>query len=93
MYYQLPNGKVIQISIEDYLDMTDQDIQMLMSVNAGDHIYSPFHGSVIKQTPKKKEIIDKSIDFSPDDEEKMGFDDSNTEEDSLLEDLDLPDQE
>lgn len=50
-------------------------------------------GQLLNKHPKKKEIIDKSIDFSPDDEEKMGFDDSNTEEDSLLEDLDLPDQE
>jgi hypothetical protein len=31
MQYQLPNGKVIYLSIEQFLEMTDQDIQFLMS--------------------------------------------------------------
>tara|TARA_R110002110_G_scaffold256563_4_gene472558 strand:+ start:519 stop:791 length:273 start_codon:yes stop_codon:yes gene_type:complete len=29
MIYQLPNGRIIHLSLEQYLDMSDQDIQEL----------------------------------------------------------------
>jgi len=34
MILQLPNGRIIEISVEQYLDMTDQDIQDLNSLGA-----------------------------------------------------------
>lgn len=49
MLYQLPNGKTIHLSIEDYLSLTDQDIQYLMSVNAGASVQNPWHGSPISK--------------------------------------------
>ena len=54
MYYQLPNGKVINLDISDILDLTDADIQMLIAMNAGESIVNPFHGSVIKSSTKKE---------------------------------------
>ena len=36
MLYQLRNGKVIEMSVEQYLDCTDEDLQYLMCLNAGD---------------------------------------------------------
>ena len=45
MLYQLPNGKVVYLSIEEYLDLTDEDVQYLMSLDYGEHIVNPFSGS------------------------------------------------
>jgi hypothetical protein len=54
MLYQLPNGKVIHLSIEEYLDLTDEDIQYMMSLDFGEHIYNPFTGSAIDKNIKEK---------------------------------------
>lgn len=54
MLYQLPNGKVIHISIEEYLDLTDEDIQYLMSLDYGEHITDPFSGSALKKNTKAR---------------------------------------
>ena len=70
MLYQLPTGKTISISFEQFLELTDEDIQYLVSINYGDVILSPFHKSSIKE--KKQKIVpsdDKSIDFSEESEE------------------------
>jgi len=70
MLYQLPTGKTISISFEQFLELTDEDIQYLVSINYGDVILSPFHKSSIKE--KKQKTIpqdDSSIDFSEESEE------------------------
>ena len=54
MQYQLPNGKVMYISIEQYLEMTDQDIQFLMSIDHGVHIVDPFTGSAVEDSTYKE---------------------------------------
>lgn len=54
MLYQLPNGKVVHLSIEEYLDLTDEDIQYLMSIDYGEHIINPFKGSAVDQNIKEK---------------------------------------
>lgn len=54
MLYQLPNGKVIHISIEEYLDLTDEDIQYLMSLDYGEHITDPFSGSALRKNSKSR---------------------------------------
>ena len=55
MYYQLPNGKVVQMSVEEYLNLTKRDIQYLLSINAGDYISNPWTGSVISSIKKQSE--------------------------------------
>ena len=52
MNYQLPNGKVIYISIEEYLSMTDEDIQYFIPSDYGDTVINPFSGSAV-DTKKK----------------------------------------
>ena len=52
MNYQLPNGKVIYISIEEYLSLTDEDIQHLIALDYGDTVNNPFSGSAV-DTKKK----------------------------------------
>ena len=62
MYYQLPNGKVVQMSVEEYLNLTERDVQYLLSINAGDYISNPWTGSVISSI--KKEIEDSADEDS-----------------------------
>lgn len=71
MLYQLPNGKVVNLSLEEYLSLTDQDIQSLMASNYGDYATSPWVDSAIKKSRKKKEPkdIDKSIDYTEESDE------------------------
>ena len=53
MNYQLPTGKVVYLSIEEFLDLTDEDIQYLIAHDCGDHIINPFSGSSINSKDKK----------------------------------------
>ena len=39
MLYQLPNGKIIFLTIEQFLDLTDEDIQYMISVDFGEYNY------------------------------------------------------
>jgi hypothetical protein len=47
MLYQLPNGRTIEMSVEQYLDMTDDDFEYLIAHNYGDELEDPFFGSVL----------------------------------------------
>lgn len=65
MLYQLPNGKVVYLSVEQYLDLTDLDIQYMMSIDFGDHIVNPFTDSAIIKN-KRERYYD--FDYVSDDE-------------------------
>ena len=65
MQYQLPNGKVVHLSIEEYLDLTDEDIQYLMSLDYGEHITDPFTGSAVEKNKQEKYY---DFDYLVDDE-------------------------
>ena len=54
MLYQLPNGKCVYLTIEEYLNLTHKDIQFLMAGDYGDHIVNPFKGSAIDTKSKSK---------------------------------------
>ena len=54
MLYQLPNGKCVNLSIEEYLNLTHEDIQFLMAGDYGDHIVNPFKGSAIDKKGSSK---------------------------------------
>jgi hypothetical protein len=71
MQYQLRSGKVIYLSVEEFLSMSDQDLQDLEASNLGDYATSPWDGSAIKKPikPKEEQDIDKSIDFREDSDE------------------------
>lgn len=73
MIYQLPNGKIINITIEQYLELTDEDIQYLMSINFGEYASSPWVGSAIKKKrsiqKNDEEPEDRSIDYVPEEED------------------------
>jgi hypothetical protein len=65
MLYQLPNGKVVHLSVEEFLDLTDEDIQYLMSIDYGEHIRDPFIGSAVEKNTKEKYY---DFDYLADDE-------------------------
>lgn len=74
MLYQLPSGRVIHLSIEQYLDLSDDDIQQLMAQNAGDYVRNPFYKSAISKSKKavedpEDELEEESIDYTPDTDE------------------------
>ena len=54
MIYQLPNGKVVHLSIEEFLELSDEDIQYLMSIDYGEHIRDPFTGSAVENNTREK---------------------------------------
>jgi hypothetical protein len=56
MHYQLPNGKVVILSVEEYLNMKDKDIQFLLSINAGEYVANPWAGSAINSKADADEI-------------------------------------
>jgi len=74
MIYQLPTGKIIYITVEQYLSLSDEELDSLSSMNIGEYAKSPWIGSAIKK-PVKKEIKedheehDSSIDYTEESEE------------------------
>lgn len=47
MLYQLPNGKVIEMSTEQYLEMSDEELEYIIAWNYGEELENPWFGSVI----------------------------------------------
>ena len=84
MQYQLPNGKVVYLTIEEYLNLTDHDIQYLMAINYGEYIHNPFHGSAIGRKAPISSTNDDDIIKSTDDDDLTNIDLNN------LDDLDNP---
>lgn len=85
MYYQLSNGKTIYLTIEEYLSLTDQDIQYLVSLDCGESILNPFKGSatVDKSQPDKEYDFDYLIS----DEELEPYSNTIASDDVLFDDI------
>lgn len=93
MIYQLPNGKVINLSIAEYLDLTDDDLKYLSNNNYGKYANSPWIDSNLDKK-EKSVFLDNSIDFIPEDVDEHSVifsEDELFEDDSieLPEDTDL----
>ena len=59
MIYQLPNGRIIEISLEMYLDLTDDEIKDLNGLNGSysSETNNPFYKSILKGKQSKEEDI------------------------------------
>ena len=66
--YQLPNGKSIYITVEEFLNLTDSEIQFLVSINYGESILDPFYGSAVQQNSEEKYY---DFDYLPNDEDDI----------------------
>lgn len=58
MIINLPNGKSIEVSLEAYLRMTDDDFEYLMAVNWGDEFRNPFESSVLLYGEAKADDVE-----------------------------------
>lgn len=81
MLVSLPNGKVIEVSLEQYLSMTDEDFKYLVSRNWGEEISDPFYNSCLStmdDEPTDEELQETEEDFrdltSYTDDEKLSDD-------------------
>lgn len=63
MLYQLPSGRVIEISTEQYFEMTDEDIEYMIAYNIGDNIENPFFGSSMQNQDSKETVIPDDIEL------------------------------
>jgi hypothetical protein len=79
-YYQLSNGKTIYLTIDQYLDLSDDDIQYMISVDYGDQILNPFTDSAVVENVKEKYY---DFDYLPDDES----DDNSVSDDEPFDDI------
>jgi hypothetical protein len=55
MFYQLPNGRVLEISTEQYFLMSDEELDYLLAYNYGDIVENPWHGSILTKHCKTLE--------------------------------------
>lgn len=83
MLYQLPDGRTIEISVNDYLDFSDEELRHLAGSNYGDVLNNPSYGSAIKSKQKIEPddgiYADRDIPDVPN-EEKLNDQDYATEE-------------
>jgi len=62
MLYQLPNGKCIEISTEQFVEMSDEELEYLIAYNYGDIIENPWHSSILNN----HRLIEDDLDILPD---------------------------
>ena len=54
MLYQLPNGRVIEMSTEQYFDMSDEELEYLVAYNYGEVLENPWFGSILSKADNSK---------------------------------------
>lgn len=88
MYYQLPNGKTVYLTVEEYLNLTDADIQYLVSLNVGESVLNPFKGSVVNKSGNNKTY---DFTFNDEDEDDSHYNNENPFDDivDLSDNLDI----
>lgn len=70
MIIQLSNGRIIELSLEQYLDLTDSELQELNCLGLGytkdcsNPFYNPYHG----KEEVEEEYEDETLYFDDDDE-------------------------
>lgn len=92
MIYQLPNGKCIEMSIDQYLKMTDEELKNLVAYNFGEEFNDPFIHSVLRHGPAREDqddtddedlIEDEFLDLTDIHPEDKIFDDDYIDYDNL----------
>lgn len=79
LIYQLPNGKVIKITVEEFLDLTDEEIIYIVSLDLGESANTPWLGSSLPSN-KKNTSMDFYDDFEDSQGREISFDDLDGEE-------------
>ncbi len=71
MLYQLPDGRTIEISLDDYLKLSDQELKDLVGLNYGMAINNPLYGSYITKPSKVSKKNNGNIDTTANSEPKV----------------------
>jgi len=72
MIYQLPNGKSIEMSIEQYLRMSDDELKNMVAYNFGEEFNDPFIFSVLRHGLAKEDVEEElENDFSEEEIEDL----------------------
>jgi len=69
MIYQLPTGKIVHLSLEEYLNLTNEDIQYLISTGLGESPNNPFYSSSLSNPKGTLDRViehDTSMDYEDD---------------------------
>lgn len=69
MLYNLPNGKTVELTIEQFLNMTDEDEQYLIAHGHGEEMNYPWRQSILERpdSEKDEDFIDELPDIPLDD--------------------------
>lgn len=91
MIYQLPTGKAIEISVEQFFKMSDLDFESMIANDAGSEMSDPFSKSVLRS--KAFSSIGSIEEIDPEDltEEELEELESALNEDELRFDPDFID--
>jgi hypothetical protein len=63
MLFNLPNGKTIYLTVDEYLALTDEDFQDLVASGYGEAPSNPFYGSVIRKPGRAESNTDSIEDY------------------------------
>ena len=72
MMYQLPNGQVIHLSIEEYLSVSDEELDSLANCGYGEDPSHAFYYGPQKKDKKAKPIDEIPLDI-PKEEDGIDF--------------------
>lgn len=50
--YQLPNGKIVRLTLDEYLSLSEEDIIYLVSIDYGESAQNPWMGSSLGYNAK-----------------------------------------
>lgn len=81
MIYQLPNGKILYITIEEYLSLSDDEFLSIVAYNLGNEISSHMHYEMSVSESIEENDIDNLVDDSE------GFNKANLKLEDLEGDL------
>lgn len=85
LIYQLPNGKCIRLTVEEYLDLTEEDIKYIESLDFGESAVNPWLDSPLSKKGKSYDVEDyEENDLKGDHDFNIGFEDIDNS-------LDIPD--
>lgn len=86
MLYQLPNGKVVEISLDHYLSMTDSELDEFSRLGLGSVLENPFAGSALDGKYMAYEDMQEESDIEPELPD-IEMDDKLFDEDFLRDDI------
>lgn len=69
MIYQLPNGRIVYLTIEQYLEMSDADFQNLNTGEFGDYATSHWDGSSVNDKRSERITRENELDYDSEDDE------------------------